>query len=65
MLRALSPDTPVILAPAMNTMMYQHRLTAKHLKIVQEELGYLILGPQGTGKLACGDDGEFPRLDSA
>ena len=58
LLRALSPSTPVILCPAMNTHMYQHPFTAKHLAVVQEELGYLILGPQGTGKLACGDEGE-------
>jgi phosphopantothenoylcysteine decarboxylase len=41
----------------MNTFMYQHPFTADHLKIVQERLGYMILGPQGAGTLACGDEG--------
>ena len=57
LLRALTPDTPVILCPAMNTHMYQHKFTAKHLRVVQEELDYMVLGPQGTGTLACGDEG--------
>jgi len=39
--------------------MYQHPFTAKHLRIVQEELHYLVLGPQGAGKLACGDEGKL------
>jgi phosphopantothenoylcysteine decarboxylase len=43
----------------MNTAMYSHKFTAKHLRIVQEELEYTILGPQGAGKLACGDEGEL------
>ncbi|WWC89303.1 uncharacterized protein L201_004224 [Kwoniella dendrophila CBS 6074] len=63
LLRALSPETPVILCPAMNTHMYQHKFTAKHLRIVQEELEYLILGPQGGGKLACGDEGPGKMTD--
>ena len=45
----------------MNTHMYQHPLTADHLKVAQDRLGYRILGPQGAGKLACGDEGESPR----
>ncbi|WVF71395.1 hypothetical protein IAT40_006199 [Kwoniella sp. CBS 6097] len=63
LLRALSPMTPVILCPAMNTHMYQHKFTAKHLKIVQEELEYLVLGPQGAGTLACGDEGPGKMTD--
>ncbi|WVQ72446.1 hypothetical protein IAR50_001998 [Cryptococcus sp. DSM 104548] len=62
-MRALSPSTPVVLCPAMNTHMYQHRLTAKHLAVVQEELGYLVSGPQGAGRLACGDDGPGKMTD--
>ena len=45
----------------MNTQMYLHPFTAKQLRVVQEELGYLVLGPQGTGTLACGDDGQLRR----
>jgi phosphopantothenoylcysteine synthetase/decarboxylase len=62
MMRALTPDTPVIICPAMNTHMYQHPFTADHLKTVQERLGYMISGPQGAGILACGDEGESLAL---
>lgn len=41
----------------MNTHMYSHPLTAKHLKMVREELGYEVHGPIGK-TLACGDVGE-------
>lgn len=58
MLRALSADTPVILCPAMNTHMFSHPLTARHMAFANEVLGYHILGPQGAGMLACGDVGE-------
>jgi phosphopantothenoylcysteine decarboxylase len=57
LLRALSPDTPVVLCPAMNTFMYEHQLTARHLAFVRSVLGYYVLGPQGAGRLACGDVG--------
>jgi len=40
----------------MNTMMYQHPLTAIHLKTIQEVIGYTVVGPIGKG-LACGDVG--------
>jgi phosphopantothenoylcysteine synthetase/decarboxylase len=43
----------------MNTAMYAHKFTAKHLRVVEEELEYKVLGPQGAGRLACGDEGEF------
>ncbi|OWZ45720.1 phosphopantothenoylcysteine decarboxylase [Cryptococcus neoformans c45] len=63
LLRALSPSIPVVICPAMNTHMYQHRLTPKHLAVVQDELGYLVSGPQGSGRLACGDDGPGKMTD--
>ncbi|WVQ80730.1 hypothetical protein IAT38_002835 [Cryptococcus sp. DSM 104549] len=63
LLRALSPTTPVVICPAMNTHMYQHKFTAKHLAIVQKELNYLVSGPQGTGTLACGDEGPGKMTD--
>lgn len=63
LLRALSPSTPTIICPAMNTHMYQHPLTADHLRVVQEKLGYLVSGPQGAGKLACGDEGPGKMTD--
>jgi len=40
----------------MNTLMYEHPLTAAHLKIVTDTLRYRVEGPIGKG-LACGDIG--------
>jgi len=40
----------------MNTLMYEHPLTKEHLRIVQEVVGYTVVGPIGK-KLACGDVG--------
>lgn len=59
-LRATPPTTPTYLFPAMNTQMYLHPLTASHLSVASETLGYTVVGPIGKG-LACGDTGEnFP-----
>lgn len=57
LLRATPASTPVILCPAMNTVMYEHPLTARQEAFVRAVLGYYILGPQQGGKLACGDVG--------
>lgn len=54
-------STPAIVCPAMNTHMYAHPFTIEHLVKVEQKLGYLISGPQGAGRLACGDEGEVPR----
>ena len=43
----------------MNTHMWQHPLTLDHVRIVVERLGYVVSGPQGAGKLACGDEGGY------
>jgi phosphopantothenoylcysteine decarboxylase len=43
----------------MNTAMYLHPLTAKQLRIVTDEIGYKVVGPQPGKNLACGDVGEF------
>lgn len=40
----------------MNTLMYNHPLTAVHIKTVIEVLGYTVEGPIGKN-LACGDVG--------
>ena len=37
--RAWDPDRPVVLAPAMNTLMWEHRLTARHLLTIAENAG--------------------------
>ena len=45
-----------IVAPAMNTAMYCHPLTTKHLNILTQELGIVVVPPV-TKVLACGDFG--------
>ncbi len=40
----------------MNTLMYNHPLTAAHLKTIQDIIGYKVVGPIGKN-LACGDIG--------
>ncbi|KAL1719027.1 flavoprotein [Schizophyllum commune] len=56
LLRALAPSTPTYIFPAMNTLMYEHPLTAEHLRIVRQVVGYEVVGPIGK-TLACGDVG--------
>ena len=40
----------------MNTLMYEHPLTAEHIRVIREVVGYQVVGPIGK-KLACGDIG--------
>ncbi|KIL55969.1 hypothetical protein M378DRAFT_17486 [Amanita muscaria Koide BX008] len=56
LLRALAPTTPTYIFPAMNTLMYEHPLTAEHLRIVRDVVRYQVVGPIGKN-LACGDVG--------
>jgi phosphopantothenoylcysteine decarboxylase len=56
LMRALSPTTPTYIFPAMNTLMYEHPLTAEHLRVVKDVVQYNIIGPIGK-HLACGDVG--------
>ncbi|KAL1760263.1 flavoprotein [Schizophyllum commune] len=51
LVRALSPTTPTYVFPAMNTLMYEHPLTAEHLRIVREVVGYEVVGPIGLGAM--------------
>lgn len=53
--RAWPPAKPVVLAPAMNTVMWQHRFTTKHLGELRA-LGWHVVPPVEK-KLACGDVG--------
>lgn len=57
-MRALAPTTPTFIFPAMNTLMYEHPLTAEHLRIIKDVVGYSVVGPIGK-KLACGDIGRL------
>ncbi|KAF7349210.1 flavoprotein [Mycena sanguinolenta] len=56
LMRALAPTTPTYIFPAMNTLMYEHPLTAEHLRVVQDVVKYHVVGPIGK-QLACGDIG--------
>jgi phosphopantothenoylcysteine decarboxylase len=49
-------DRPVVVAPAMNTTMWEHPKTAKHLKEISSWLNLTIVDPVD-GKLACGVKG--------
>jgi phosphopantothenoylcysteine decarboxylase len=40
----------------MNTLMYEHPLTAIHLHTIREVIGYSVVGPISKN-LACGDVG--------
>jgi len=40
----------------MNTLMYEHPLTAQHIRTIREVIGYHVVGPVSKG-LACGDVG--------
>jgi phosphopantothenoylcysteine decarboxylase len=61
---ATRPPKPILVAPAMNTAMWTHPLTAQQLQTVQSfynasrypEKGVLLIDPQ-TKELACGEVG--------
>lgn len=54
----LATRAPVVIAPAMNDLMFGHPQTQRNLKHIQKHLGYRIAGP-GIGPLAFGE-GEGP-----
>ena len=54
-LRAWDPEKPLLIAPAMNTLMWEHPSTAQHLNTLQAR-GSIIIPPISK-KLACGDVG--------
>lgn len=51
----LASDKPVIIAPSMNVMMWNHAATQNNLNIL-EQRGVTVVGP-GAGDLACGEVG--------
>ncbi|RKP07909.1 flavo protein [Thamnocephalis sphaerospora] len=55
--RAWDSDRPVLVCPAMNTHMWTHPFTARHLDILRDMLGWRVCGPISK-RLACGDVGE-------
>ncbi len=52
---ALAVTAPVLVAPAMNTAMWEHPATQENLRVLNER-GVFLCGPEG-GRLACGDSG--------
>ncbi len=51
----LATKAPVLVAPAMNTAMWEHPATQANVKLLQDR-GVHMIGPAG-GLLACGDSG--------
>ena len=58
---ALPSTTPKLIAPAMNTKMYENPLTRKNLDTLHD-LGYQEILPK-SGLLACGDTGRGDLAD--
>ncbi|CAE7203456.1 HAL3B [Symbiodinium natans] len=54
-LRAWDPDKPLLIAPAMNTLMWEHPSTLQHLTTLQARGSTII--PPVSKTLACGDVG--------
>lgn len=66
---ALRPEIPVLLAPAMNTQMWQHPTTQRNLRWIEETGRYQVIAPVAK-RLACGEEGvgglaEVPDLLAA
>jgi len=60
---------PVLLAPAMNTVMFDNPITRQNLEALLSEARYRVVGP-GAGLLACGEIGagrlaEVPEIAAA
>ena len=69
MVHALEPEIPVLLAPAMNTQMWDHPTTQRNLRWLEETGRYRIVAPTSK-RLACGEVGvgglaEVPDLLAA
>ena len=55
--RAWERSKPIVLAPAMNTLMWEHPLTARHLAQIGADVGALQVVVPIEKKLACDDVG--------
>jgi len=55
--RAWDFKKPFLVAPAMNTQMWLHPFTKKHLNVLTAELGIVVIPPIENYVLACGDVG--------
>jgi phosphopantothenoylcysteine decarboxylase len=61
---ALPKGTKRMIAPAMNTRMYDNPIHQRNLAILKNELGYIEIEPK-TAMLACGDVGRGALADVA
>lgn len=66
---ALEPEIPVLVAPAMNTQMWNHPTNQRNLRWIEETGRYRIVAPSSK-RLACGEVGvgglaEVPDLMAA
>lgn len=61
--RAWDLNNPMLVAPAMNTLMYQHKFTAKHLDVLKNELNIGVIDTIEK-KLMCGDIGMNGRIST-
>jgi phosphopantothenoylcysteine decarboxylase len=59
-----SGKKPFIVAPAMNTMMYDHPITDMQLKFLADNLKIKVL-PTAYKVLMCGDEGLGAMIDTA
>ncbi|SCU99928.1 LAMI_0G01750g1_1 [Lachancea mirantina] len=57
LLRSWTPSTPVLVAPAMNTFMYIHPVTKKHLAMLREDSPFVDVLKPVEKVLICGDIG--------
>lgn len=60
--RAWEPARPVVLAPAMNTLMWQHPATARHLRQIAADMGMSLPGDLSLDDLAEWINSHCPRL---
>lgn len=56
-IRQWNPSTPMLVAPAMNTFMYTHPLTKRHLQQIQEDCPAITVLKPVEKVLVCGDIG--------
>ncbi len=54
---SLATKAPVVIAPAMNTNMWEHKAVKKNIDFLKNELGYHFVEPEH-GELACGHVGQ-------
>ncbi len=58
----LATDKPVLIAPAMNVMMWQNKAVMRNIKQLKDD-GVKIIGP-ASGSLACGEEGQGRMVEA-